>query len=48
MERGRDHVVSHSNRLSFKSYPKDCPPLNVHWYHAVDVGSDQVIDAKLN
>jgi hypothetical protein len=47
LEQGGDHVVSHSNRLSFRSYPKDCPPLTVHWYHAVDVSSDQVIDAKL-
>ena len=48
MERGGDHSVSHSHRLSFKSYPKDCPPLSVHWYHAVDVGCDQVTDVKLD
>ena len=42
MERGGDHAVSRSNRLSFKNYPKDCPPLRVQWYHAVDVGGDQV------
>ena len=48
MERGGDHVVSHSARLSFKSYPKDCPSLSVHWYHAVDVSSDQATDAKLD
>lgn len=46
MERGGDHAVSHSNRLSFKNYPKDCPPLRVHWYHAVDVGDDQVVKCE--
>ena len=48
MERGGDHLVSHSNRLSFKSYPEDCPPLTVRWYHAVDVSSDQLADTKLD
>lgn len=38
-QRGGDHAVSLRHSLSLKSYPKDCPPLNVQWYHAVDVGS---------
>jgi hypothetical protein len=36
-QRGGDHTVSNRHRLSLRSYPHDCPPLNVQWYHAVDV-----------
>jgi hypothetical protein len=32
-----NYAVSNANRLSAKSYPSDCPPLNVQWYHAVDI-----------
>jgi hypothetical protein len=32
-----NYAVSCVNRLSAKSYPHDCPPLNVQWYHAVDI-----------
>jgi hypothetical protein len=34
---GGDHAVSNRHRLSLRNYPKDCPPLLVQWYHAVDV-----------
>ena len=34
-----DHTISFRPRLSQKEYPPDCPPLNVRWYYAVDVGS---------
>ena len=33
-----DHTISFRPRLSQKEYPSDCPPLNVRWYYAVDVG----------
>ncbi|KKA28023.1 hypothetical protein TD95_003692, partial [Thielaviopsis punctulata] len=34
--RKADHSTSHLYGRSFKSYPPDCPPMNVMWYHAVD------------
>lgn len=36
-QRGSDHTVSHIHRLSPSKYPHDCPPLEVRWFHAVDV-----------
>ncbi|GAB7346619.1 hypothetical protein MBLNU459_g1757t1 [Dothideomycetes sp. NU459] len=36
-QRGGDHRVSHRHRLSLRNYPRDCPPLVVHWFFAVDV-----------
>ncbi|KKK23247.1 hypothetical protein AOCH_001193 [Aspergillus ochraceoroseus] len=33
---GEDHTVSHRQRLSLRYYPKDCPPLRVRWFYAVD------------
>lgn len=35
--RGADHTVTNRHRLSLKKYPRDCPPLSVLWFHAVDV-----------
>jgi hypothetical protein len=34
-----DHSTTSLYGQSFSTYPKDCPPLNVHWFHAVDVRS---------
>jgi hypothetical protein len=34
-----DHSTSHLYGRSFRKYPADCPPLNVQWFHAVDVRS---------
>ena len=34
---GEDHAVGLTPSLSFKRYPKDCPPLKARWYYAVDV-----------
>ncbi|KAF2228031.1 DDHD domain-containing protein [Elsinoe ampelina] len=36
-QRGGDHRISHRRGLSLRSYPKDCPPLHVQWFFAVDV-----------
>ncbi|OCK79019.1 DDHD-domain-containing protein [Lepidopterella palustris CBS 459.81] len=36
-QRGGDHTVSHRHRLSLKNYPRDCPPLVVQWFHAIDI-----------
>ena len=36
-QRANDHTVSRKNRFSLKRYPRDCPPVTVQWYHAVDV-----------
>ncbi|KAF4536275.1 DDHD domain-containing protein [Lasiodiplodia theobromae] len=35
--RGADHTVTNRHRLSLKKYPRDCPPLSVLWFHAVDI-----------
>ncbi|KAK6076783.1 DDHD domain-containing protein [Seiridium cupressi] len=32
-----DHAISTLYGQSFGKYPSDCPPLNVKWFHAVDV-----------
>lgn len=32
-----DHSTTHLYGQSFRTYPPDCPPLNVQWFHAVDV-----------
>lgn len=32
-----DHRISALYGQSFRTYPSDCPPLAVQWYHAVDV-----------
>lgn len=34
--KGEDHIVTHRHRLSLRFYPKDCPPLKVRWFYAVD------------
>jgi hypothetical protein len=36
-QRGGDHSISKRHRLSLRKYPRDCPPLNVKWFHAVDI-----------
>ncbi|RDW90901.1 DDHD family phospholipase [Aspergillus mulundensis] len=33
---GRDHTISHRNRLGIRHYPPDSPPLKVRWFYAVD------------
>lgn len=34
-----DHSITHLYGQSLKTYPAECPPLKVQWYHAVDVRS---------
>lgn len=34
--KGEDHIVTRRHRLSQRFYPKDCPPLKVRWFYAVD------------
>ncbi|OTA70486.1 DDHD domain-containing protein [Hypoxylon sp. EC38] len=36
-KRADDHSTNTLYGQSFKRYPPDCPPLNVMWFHAVDV-----------
>ncbi|KAI2640011.1 DDHD domain-containing protein [Xylaria nigripes] len=36
-QKADDHSTSTLYGHSFKTYPDDCPPLNVMWFHAVDV-----------
>ncbi|KAL4806959.1 DDHD domain-containing protein [Aspergillus unguis] len=33
---GKDHTVSHRNRLGVRHYPADSPKLKVRWFYAVD------------
>lgn len=47
-QRGGDHVVDRRHRLSLKRYPRDCPPLAVKWFHAVDVSKTARILLKLH
>jgi hypothetical protein len=37
-----DHSIPHLYGQSTRSYPPDCPPLNVQWFHAVDVQPSQI------
>ena len=32
-----DHSINNIYGQSLRKYPPDCPPLNVMWFHAVDV-----------
>ncbi|KAH7026274.1 DDHD domain-containing protein [Microdochium trichocladiopsis] len=32
-----DHSINSLYGRSFKSYPPDCPPLKVMWFHAIDI-----------
>ncbi|KAI0812007.1 DDHD domain-containing protein [Xylaria sp. FL0064] len=36
-QKADDHSTNTLYGLSFKKYPTDCPPLNVMWFHAVDI-----------
>ncbi|KAI5923119.1 DDHD domain-containing protein [Camillea tinctor] len=36
-KRAEDHSTNTLYGQSFRRYPVDCPPLNVMWFHAVDV-----------
>lgn len=37
-QKGADHrVLGTRHKLSQRKYPKDCPPMKVQWFHAVDV-----------
>ncbi|KAI0395417.1 DDHD domain-containing protein [Xylariaceae sp. FL0594] len=36
-QRADDHATNTLYGQVFKKYPPDCPPLNVMWFHAVDV-----------
>ena len=33
----RDHTIPQLYGQSLRNYPSDCPPLQVQWFHAVDV-----------
>lgn len=36
-QKADDHSTNTLYGISFKKYPADCPPLNVMWFHAVDI-----------
>ncbi|GAB7341147.1 hypothetical protein MBLNU457_7447t2 [Dothideomycetes sp. NU457] len=35
--KGGDHKIGHRRGPSLQNYPRDCPPLTVQWFHAVDI-----------
>ena len=35
--KGGDHKIGHRRGPSVQNYPRDCPPLTVQWFHAVDI-----------
>ena len=43
-----DHSITHLYGQSFRTYPSDCPPLHVQWYHAIDVciGPKPIVSGK--
>ncbi|KAF2435974.1 DDHD-domain-containing protein [Tothia fuscella] len=45
-QRGGDHTVSRRHRFSLRDYPRDCPPLSVQWYHAVDLPKRKPLHAN--
>ncbi|KAI1179140.1 DDHD domain-containing protein [Nemania sp. FL0916] len=36
-QKADDHSTNTLYGYSFKKYPSDCPPMNVMWFHAVDI-----------
>ncbi|KAF2789718.1 DDHD-domain-containing protein [Melanomma pulvis-pyrius CBS 109.77] len=46
-QRASDHTISRRHGLSLKKYPRDCPPLAVRWFHAVDVPKRKPFPSKL-
>lgn len=36
-QRGGDHTINRTHRQSLRNYPRDCPPLAVQWFHAIDI-----------
>ena len=43
-----DHSIKPLYGQSFRTYPRDCPPLNVQWFHAVDVRPAQHTPSSSN
>ena len=43
-----DHSITHLYGQSFRTYPPDCPPLHVQWYHAIDVCIGQRLRVSRN
>ncbi|KAF4120994.1 DDHD protein [Geosmithia morbida] len=43
-----DHSVTHLYGQSSRTYPPDCPPLKVQWFHAVDVAKRKPLLGKGN
>jgi len=41
-----DHSITHLYGQSFRTYPADCPPLKVQWYHAIDVPKRKGVSVK--
>ncbi|KAF2711587.1 DDHD-domain-containing protein [Pleomassaria siparia CBS 279.74] len=46
-QRASDHTISRRHGLSLKKYPKDCPPLAVRWFHAVDIPKRKPFTSKV-
>lgn len=39
LQQGSDHNLKSRFRFTPRHYPSDCPPAQVKWYYAVDVGT---------
>lgn len=39
-QQGVDHALDTRFRFRLKDYPRDCPPSQIKWYYAVDVGRE--------
>ncbi|KAE9990187.1 hypothetical protein Vi05172_g12602 [Venturia inaequalis] len=46
-QRGKDYKISNRYRLSLRNYPRDCPPLQVQWYHAVDIPKRKMVTSPV-
>lgn len=40
LQQGNDRTMRSRFRFSLHHYPPDCPPAQIKWYYAVDVGID--------
>lgn len=43
LQQGNDHTLKSRFRFSQRHYPPDCPPAQIKWYYAVDVGIEPII-----
>lgn len=47
LQQGSDRALRTRFRFSLRHYPPDCPPAQIKWYYAVDVGTDPTVQRPL-